>query len=145
MAGHLEPAAWWLYAAGLCWTLGYDTIYAFQDRSDDARLGLRSTALVFGPRAGPCWVAGFYTVFVACLAQAMMQIGAGWSLAAIGVLPLTVHLIGQIQGWNPDDAPACLRRFRSNAWAGFWAFVGCAWVWGWWVFYGLIDAVHRVS
>jgi 4-hydroxybenzoate polyprenyltransferase len=66
VAERLPPAAWWLYAAGFFWVLGYDTIYACQDRKDDARIGVKSTALFFGERVRLA-VGGCYTLMCMCV------------------------------------------------------------------------------
>jgi len=101
-----------LYAAGLFWTLGYDTIYAHQDKEDDARIGVKSTARLFGA-ASRRWVAGFYAVTLAGLGAAMAA--AGMPAFAVALLvPAAAHLAWQVAGWDPDDPADCLARFRSN-------------------------------
>jgi 4-hydroxybenzoate polyprenyltransferase len=110
--GGLAPPALLLYAAGFFWTLGYDTIYAHQDKADDALIGVRSTARRLGA-ATPRWLWGFYGVTLALLAA------AGWS-AALGpwfyplLLPVAGHFAWQIRTLELDDPRSCLRRFRSN-------------------------------
>ena len=69
IAGTLSPATYALYAAGVFWTLGYDTIYAHQDREDDALIGVRSTALLFGRHTALALIF-FYGACLACLALA---------------------------------------------------------------------------
>lgn len=108
----LSAPAWVLYLAGICWTLGYDTIYAHQDKEDDALVGIKSTALWFGKRS-PFYVAGFYGATV------LLIYGAGW-LTGEGLLfyvlwaVAAVHLIFQTVRWKPDDPANCLSVFRSN-------------------------------
>jgi 4-hydroxybenzoate polyprenyltransferase len=118
------PAMWLLWAGGIAWTLGYDTIYALQDIEDDALAGIKSSARALGPgaRAG---VAGFYMLALALWAAALW-IAAGQALAVLALLPLAVQL-----GWQvmklADTAPAnALILFRSNRLAGaLWA-AACA-------------------
>ena len=82
-----------LYAAGVCWTLVYDTIYAHQDAADDVRVGVRSTALHFGAQTKP-WLAGFGAGMVACLGAAGYAVDAGpFFYSGIGIAGL--HLANQ--------------------------------------------------
>jgi 4-hydroxybenzoate polyprenyltransferase len=115
------PAAL-LYASGIFWTLGYDTIYAVQDMEDDALVGVKSSALRLGARA-PQAVAGFYAVcFVLALA-------AAWS-AKLGPLFLpflglyAVHLSWQAARLRVDDGALALKLFRANRTAGLILFAG---------------------
>ena len=108
----LAPLA--LYAAGVVWTLGYDTIYAHQDKEDDARIGVRSTALRLGP-ASRAWVGGFYAATVAGLAAA----GLLAELSPLFLAPLALaalQLAWQTARWGPDDPADCLAKFKSNKW-----------------------------
>ncbi|MCH8686024.1 UbiA family prenyltransferase [Sphingosinicellaceae bacterium A1X5R2] len=99
-----------MYAAGLFWTLGYDTIYAFQDMEDDALVGVRSSARRLGSR-GRLGVAVFYVLtsvlLLACLYTAGSQ--KTWLL-----LPALLHMVWQVRTLRPENAPLCLRLFRSN-------------------------------
>ena len=105
-----------LYAAGISWTLGYDTIYAHQDKEDDAAIGVRSTALLFGP-ATKRWLWAFYGASLAFLLAS--GLAAGLSIVyAICLVPLGMHFVWQIRTLNIDDAENCLRVFRSNRDAG---------------------------
>jgi 4-hydroxybenzoate polyprenyltransferase len=101
-----------LYAAGVFWTLGYDTIYAHQDKDDDALAGVKSTALRLGA-ATPVWLCLFYGLTLAMLSAAgrVAGVGAGFygALAVAGL-----HLAWQIRQLDVDDAAVCLRLFRSN-------------------------------
>ncbi|MGZ9103729.1 MAG: 4-hydroxybenzoate octaprenyltransferase, partial [Rhodoplanes sp.] len=74
--GRLDPAAFVLYAGSICWVIGYDTIYAHQDREDDALVGVKSTALLFGERTKPM-LALFYGAAVALIAWAGWLAGGG--------------------------------------------------------------------
>lgn len=101
-----------LYGAGIGWTLAYDTIYACQDRDDDARVGVKSLALRLGGhvRVG---VALFMAAALALLllAGALRGLGSGF-FVLMGAAAL--HGLWQVVGWTPDDPADCLKRFRSN-------------------------------
>lgn len=104
--------ALFLYAAGFFWTLGYDTIYAHQDKEDDALIGVKSTALLFGIESRK-WVGRFYAASVALLVIAGISAGAGRLYFAM-LLPAAYHLYWQAGGWDIDDPADSLERFRSN-------------------------------
>jgi len=117
------PAAL-LYAAGIFWTLGYDTIYAIQDLEDDALAGVKSSARRLGPQA-PLAILAFY------LASLALLIGTG---AAAGLGPLFyllliaygIQLCSQARRVRIDDPARALRLFKTNAWAGFLLFLAIA-------------------
>ena len=124
-AGRLDPPALLLYAAGVFWTLGYDTIYAIQDLEDDALAGVKSSARRLGAKA-PRAVAGFYGV-------SLVLTFAAYVMANIGALfvPLFafygVHLMLQASRVQVDNPTRALVLFKANAWAGlilFAAFAG---------------------
>jgi 4-hydroxybenzoate polyprenyltransferase len=101
-----------LYAGGIFWTLGYDTIYAHQDREDDLLVGVKSTALALGRRTKPA-VAVFYLIFWGFTVAAGLKagFGAGWVLA----MAFTgSHLFWQIRRLDIDDPALCLKLFKSN-------------------------------
>ena len=109
-----------LYAAGIAWTLFYDTIYAHQDREDDALIGVRSTARLFGAHTGR-WLAGFLAAatLLAVLAVLAAHLPAPARLAALaGVLGFAGHLGWQLSRLDIDDGARCLQLFRSNRDAG---------------------------
>jgi 4-hydroxybenzoate polyprenyltransferase len=110
--GGLAPPALLLYAAGFFWTLGYDTIYAHQDKADDALIGVRSSARRLGA-ATPGWLWGFYGATLALVAAAAwsMMLGPGFHLL---LLVAVGHFAWQIRTLDIDDPRSCLRRFRSN-------------------------------
>lgn len=114
--GSLAPPAIALYLAGICWTLGYDTIYAHQDKEDDALLGLRSTALRFGSRT-KAWLLLFYGGMIGFLALAAYLANLGPVFYVVGAFA-AVHLAAQIIFTDLDDADSCLKSFRSNHWLG---------------------------
>jgi 4-hydroxybenzoate polyprenyltransferase len=110
--GALAAPALLLYAAGFFWTLGYDTIYAHQDKADDALIGVRSSARRLGA-ATPRWLWGFYGITLALLAAAgwAAGLGPGFHLLLIAVAG---HFAWQVRTLELDDPASCLRRFRSN-------------------------------
>jgi 4-hydroxybenzoate polyprenyltransferase len=112
MRGELAAPALALYAAGIVWTLGYDTIYAHQDKEDDARIGVKSTALRLGAGSRR-WVGGFYVATWAGLLAAGLLAGLGAVYAGLITLAC-LHLARQVAGWNMDDPADCLTRFKSN-------------------------------
>ncbi len=114
-----------LYAALVFWTLGYDTIYAIQDREDDALIGVRSTARRFGDHIKPA-IAVIYAI------TTVLAVIAGWfagGLAgALGVTPFALHLLQQAIRLDPADGGLALNLFRANRDAGLlllvsWAFI----------------------
>ncbi|MBV8798168.1 MAG: 4-hydroxybenzoate octaprenyltransferase [Hyphomicrobiales bacterium] len=113
-----------LYASAFTWTIGYDTIYALQDARDDAIVGIRSTARLFGSRV-KLGIVAFYAA-TAALALAAIEAAGGGAIALIGWLAYTAHLgwqTSQVEGADPATA---LRLFRSNRDAGLILFVGVA-------------------
>jgi 4-hydroxybenzoate polyprenyltransferase len=114
--GRLDWQPLVLYAGSICWVIGYDTIYAHQDREDDALIGLKSTALLFGQRTAPM-LAAFYTAAVLLIAVAGFGAGAG-AIFAAGLAAFAVHLGRQIRRLDIDDADRCLALFKSNRDAG---------------------------
>lgn len=120
--GRLDAAPVALYFAAIAWTIGYDTIYAHQDKEDDAVVGVRSTARLFGERTGP-WLVGLYGLTVALLAAALALAGVG-VFAWIGLAAFAGHLVWQIRRLDIDDPDVCLMLFRANRWAGWIFFAG---------------------
>ena len=108
----LDAPALLLYAAAIAWTIGYDTIYAHQDKDDDALLGLKSTALKFGPATRP-WLTLFYGLAIVLLVLAGFGAGAGWPFF-VGLVLAGLQLAWQIATLDVDDPASCLTRFRSN-------------------------------
>jgi 4-hydroxybenzoate polyprenyltransferase len=113
-----------LYAAGLCWTLGYDTIYALQDIEDDALAGIKSSARALGPQAR-AGIAGFYAVTIALAAAALWLIRSE-PIALLALLPAAAHFGWQVVRLSDYDSARALRLFRSNRLAGFLIFAACA-------------------
>jgi len=110
-------AAGALYLAGFAWTLGYDTIYAHQDKADDTRIGVKSTALRLGARS-PAWIAGFYAATLALAAAAGVLADPGWPYW-VGLAGCAAHFGWQLRRLEIDDPAVCLRLFRSNAQLGW--------------------------
>lgn len=122
-ADALGAPALFLYAAAILWTIGFDTIYALQDMRDDAIVGVRSTARLFGARVQLA-VGALYAGSAACAALAVVLAGGGW-LAYLGVGAYAAHLAWQTAQTSEDVAPAtALRLFRSNRDAGLLLFAG---------------------
>jgi 4-hydroxybenzoate polyprenyltransferase len=120
----LDPPAFWLYAGAIAWVIGYDTIYAHQDREDDALIGIKSTALLFRERTKPM-LAVFYALAVALIAIAGWSAGAGY-VFALGLAAFAAHLVRQIARLEIDDPRICLAVFKSNRDAGFILFAALA-------------------
>ncbi len=128
-SGQLGLPALLLYASGVFWTLGYDTIYAIQDIEDDALAGVKSSARRLGAKA-PRAVATFYlgALAFALAASVTARLGPGFS---VGLLGLAIHLGLQARRVRIDDGALALKLFRSNTWAGlilFAAIVAGSWV-----------------
>jgi len=114
--GRLDWPALVLYAGSICWVIGYDTIYAHQDREDDLLIGIKSTALLFGENTSSM-LAGFYAAAVALIATAGFMAG-GRMIFAIGLIAFAAHLAWQVTRLNIHDPAHCLMLFKSNRDAG---------------------------
>ena len=119
--GTLEAPALALYAAGFFWTLGYDTIYAHQDKEDDALVGIKSTALLLGDRSTP-FLWGVFAAMVALLAVALALGDAGVA-GYVGLAAVAVVLGRELRALDLDDGAECLKRFRMNRDVGLVVFV----------------------
>ena len=120
--GRLEWPAVALYAGSVLWTIGYDTIYAHQDKEDDLALGLKSTAIRFGDQTKP-WLCGLYAGALALWAVALWLAGAGpCSALALGLSGLC--LAWQVATLDMGDAVNCLVRFKANRLVGWLLFAG---------------------
>jgi 4-hydroxybenzoate polyprenyltransferase len=120
----LDPPAILLYAGAIAWVIGYDTIYAHQDREDDALIGIKSTALLFRERTKPM-LAVCYTLAVLLIALAGGSAGAG-VFFAIGLVAFAAHLAWQITRLDINDPENCLAVFKSNRDAGLILFAALA-------------------
>ncbi len=117
ISGTLTPAALVLYGASFCWTLGYDTIYAHQDKEDDALVGVKSLALHLGARTRP-WLFAFYIAAIALMAVAGHLAGLHW-LYYLGLAGALAQLMWQAKWIDIDDPDDCLAKFKSNRTFGF--------------------------
>jgi 4-hydroxybenzoate polyprenyltransferase len=116
-----------LYAGAICWVIGYDTIYALQDREDDALVGIRSSALKMGAHVQG-GVAGFYGMALAFWGLALWLLRPDW-VALLALLPVALHLAWQVLTLDDANADNALARFRSNRFAGLLMALAC-WVVG---------------
>src|SRR5437764_1875847 len=130
--GRIDVAALALYAGSIAWVVGYDTIYAHQDAEDDALIGIKSTALLFGTRTHQA-LAAFYAAAVVLIGVALALAGARW-FAWVGLAAFAAHLVWQIRRLEISDPALCLRIFKSNRDAGLLLFAGL-----------LADAVMRAN
>ena len=118
-AGSLKAPALLAYLTGVVWTLYYDTIYAHQDKEDDALIGVKSTARLFADRSRG-WLWGFLVLTVLLMAAAVMAaaLPAGRPLPLVlglgGAWAMGWHMVWQMRGLDLDDPAACLRAFRAN-------------------------------
>lgn len=112
VTGSLTLAPVFLYLAGIAWTLGYDTIYAHQDKEDDALIGVKSTALRLGDKT-KTWLWGFYGATLVLLALAGLSAGIGWVYFA-GLLICGFQLLRQVRDTDLDNPDECLAAFKSN-------------------------------
>jgi 4-hydroxybenzoate polyprenyltransferase len=130
--GRIDAAALLLYAGSIAWVIGYDTIYAHQDAEDDALIGVKSTARLFGARTHQALIV-FYSLAVVLIGLAMRLAGAGLA-AWLGLAAFAAHLAWQIGRLTVGDPALCLRVFKSNRDAGLLLFMGL-----------LVDAVMAAS
>jgi 4-hydroxybenzoate polyprenyltransferase len=130
--GRIEATALVLYLGSIAWVIGYDTIYAHQDAEDDALIGIKSTARLFGARTHRA-LAMFYGLAVVLIGVALLLAGARWP-ALIGLAAFAVHLVWQTRRLDIGDPALCLRIFKSNRDAGLLLFAGL-----------LVDAVMRAA
>ncbi len=120
----LAPAPIALYAGAVSWTIGYDTIYAHQDKEDDLLVGLKSTALKFGA-ATKVWIGAFYAGAACCWAAAGALAGAR-VLYFVALALAGAQLAWQVLTLKPDDPGNCLTRFISNRLVGWMLLIGLA-------------------
>jgi 4-hydroxybenzoate polyprenyltransferase len=128
--GSLDAADAMLYVGLFFWTLGYDTIYALQDKEDDALIGVKSTAVLFGARAKD-WILGFYIAAFALILAAGFAEHAGWPFAIL-MVAAGGHLLRQVHLLATDDPERCLKLFRANRDTGALmalAFLLSSWIW----------------
>jgi 4-hydroxybenzoate polyprenyltransferase len=114
--GQLDWPALVLYAGSISWVIGYDTIYAHQDREDDLLIGIKSTALLFGDNTRPMLTA-FYAGAVVLIGIAGLMAG-GRLIFLLGLIAFAVHLAWQVLRLDINDPAHCLKLFKSNRDAG---------------------------
>ena len=132
MRGQIGAPGLILYAGSIAWVIGYDTIYAHQDTEDDALIGVKSTARLFGESTRQALVV-FYGLAAILIGTAMWLSGVGlpgWT----GLAAFSMHLCWQIARLKIDDPALCLRIFKSNRDAGLLLFAGL-----------LVDALIRTA
>jgi 4-hydroxybenzoate polyprenyltransferase len=120
-AGTVALSTLFLYAAGISWTLYYDTIYAHQDKEDDALIGVKSTARLFGDRSRQAlWGFMGLTLVLAAAAIATAPVSGVWQplVALAGVWAFGWHMAWQMRRLNVDDPTSCMVIFRANRNAG---------------------------
>ncbi|MFN3274356.1 MAG: 4-hydroxybenzoate octaprenyltransferase [Paracoccus sp. (in: a-proteobacteria)] len=115
--GRVDPAPVVAWLGAIAWTVFYDTIYAHQDAEDDALIGVKSTARLFG-EASPRILAGFAVLSVLVLGLAIALAGRNQLMAFAGLAGFGLHLAWQLRNFRPDQGDTCLRLFRSNRDAG---------------------------
>ncbi|MBM3597121.1 MAG: 4-hydroxybenzoate octaprenyltransferase [Alphaproteobacteria bacterium] len=124
VTGGLDWPAAVLYVGGIFWTLGYDTIYAHQDKADDIKIGVKSLALKLGERTRP-FLALFYAAATLCFGMAGAMTGIAWPFyAALGCG--AAQLAWQVARVEPDRPDDCLAKFKSNRLFGLILFAGIA-------------------
>jgi 4-hydroxybenzoate polyprenyltransferase len=111
-----------LYAGTICWVIGYDTIYAHQDRRDDAIIGVKSSARLFGENTKLALTV-LYSATIALSGIAIVYSGGG-ALSLIGLAAFAAHLCWQVATLDADNPAYCLKLFRANRDAGLLLFAG---------------------
>lgn len=123
VTGEFSAAAFWLWFGSVAWVIGYDTLYAIQDKEDDVLIGVRSSALRLGSRA-KAGIAVTYLVAIGGWSGALWVVRPE-PLALIALIPIAIHLAGQVIRIDPDDGTRALALFRSNRIAGLLMFLAC--------------------
>jgi 4-hydroxybenzoate polyprenyltransferase len=124
VTGEIGATALLLWGGTVFWVIGYDTIYALQDREDDALVGVKSSALALGKHART-GVLVCYFVAIDLWAAALWQERPDW-LALAALAPVAAHLLWQVATLKPEDGGDALAKFRSNRTAGLLMFLACA-------------------
>ena len=121
--GRMDLAAFLLWGGAVFWVIGYDTIYALQDKEDDALVGVKSSALALG-RHARVGITICYAVALAFWVAAIREVRLEW-YAPLALLPMAIHLLWQAATLRVDDGADALARFRSNRFAGLLMFAAC--------------------
>ncbi len=124
VTNEIEPAMLFLYGGSIAWVIGYDTIYAMQDREDDALIGVRSSALGLGSRVRS-GIAAFYAAALALWAAAIWQVRPD-PLALLALVPVMIHFGWQVGSLQAETGGDALAKFRSNRFAGSLMALACA-------------------
>lgn len=121
-AGEISRLAWLLFTANVLWTVAYDTLYAMVDRDDDLKIGIKSTAVLFGDadRAIIAMLQGL-VVLVLILVGSQAELGVFYYLGLAAMAALFVY---QQHLARYREREGCFRAFLNNNWAGFAVFVG---------------------
>ena len=120
---HLSPFL--LYIGAFFWTMGYDTIYAYQDIEDDELAGIKSSARALEQNAIP-WIIAFYLILISTILSAGFIASANWPFYALTTLS-SFHLFWQLKMWNYKDPESSLKIFKSNRDFGIMIFLACMW------------------
>jgi 4-hydroxybenzoate polyprenyltransferase len=123
VTGRMDAATFWLWLGSVFWVIGYDTIYALQDKEDDALAGVKSSALALG-RHARLGILICYVVALILWTLAIRAVRLEW-WAPVALLPMALHLLGQVATLKPDDGADALAKFRSNRFAGLLMFAAC--------------------
>ncbi|GLQ35917.1 4-hydroxybenzoate octaprenyltransferase [Amylibacter marinus] len=129
--GTISWAAILLYLSGIAWTLFYDTIYAHQDKEDDALIGIKSTARLFHNNT-KTWLFGFLVAITVLMVLALIgAVGDRLNILALvfaimGIWAFGMHMMWQLRKLDIDDPDICLKLFRANRDAGFLPIAGFA-------------------
>jgi len=123
VTGRMDAAAFWLWGGAVFWVIGYDTIYALQDKEDDALVGVKSSALALGKHAR-LGIFVCYALALALWTLAIREVRLEW-YAPLALLPMAFHLLGQVVTLKPEDGADALAKFRSNRFAGLLMFAAC--------------------
>jgi 4-hydroxybenzoate polyprenyltransferase len=123
VTGRVEAPALLLYTGAIFWVIGYDTVYALQDKEDDALVGVRSSALALGRHARSA-VAFCYALALVLWAVALWRVRPE-ALALAALVPAALHLAWQVATLRQEDGGDALAKFRSNRFAGFIVFLAC--------------------
>lgn len=122
----VELSAWLLYGATIAWAIAYDTIYALQDREDDVRIGVKSSAILFGEHT---WLAVAIALLVMIVLLAVVAGMAGANAAFFGVLAGIAGFLGQHvkEIRRPIDRARAFQLFKQHVWVG-WAVLAAFWL-----------------
>ncbi len=123
VTGEMSSPALLMYAGGIFWTLGYDTIYAHQDRPDDPAAGVKSSARALGLIASKPWLVGFYAIATVFFGAAGYHTGIGWPFW-VGLGFGAAQLVWQVADADLDNPRDCLAKFKSNRLFGWLLFAG---------------------